>query len=147
MSRRYSMTHTNARAVTLTEFGFALIRQARISCVAPPTEMEFRISTSSRRMDGNCSTQPLPHVQTPHHSEPQDHDVEWYEQSSRPDLGSYLRLNYWWKNYDLYFNLKWMSNVHASAHRHTKERGEYTNIPSMRKNYSYASISSDRSQQ
>jgi hypothetical protein len=40
MSRRYRVTHTNARAVTLADFGFALILP-RNSHAAPPIEDEF----------------------------------------------------------------------------------------------------------
>jgi len=40
-----------------------------------------------------------------------------------------------------------MSNAHASAHRHTKESGEYPNIIAMRRNYSHAFKTSDRYQQ
>ena len=42
MSQRYGVTHTNARAVTLADFGFALI-PARNSHVAPPIEMNFHL--------------------------------------------------------------------------------------------------------
>ena len=43
MSRRYS----NARAVSLADYGFALI-PARNKCAAPPTEMNFHLLTSVR---------------------------------------------------------------------------------------------------
>ena len=42
------MTHTNANAVSLAEFRFALI-SARILCAAPPTEMNFHLLTSYAR--------------------------------------------------------------------------------------------------
>ena len=48
MSRRYRVTHTNARAVTLADFQFALILP-RNSHAAPPTEDEFHLLASYGR--------------------------------------------------------------------------------------------------
>ena len=42
MSRRYGITHTHARAVSLADFGFALI-PARKSHAAPLSEMNFHL--------------------------------------------------------------------------------------------------------
>ena len=74
MSRRYRMTHTNARAVTLAEFGFALI-PARILCVASPTEMEFSRPRVVRKVVQKAMK--LPHVPIWHQSFPQHPTIKW----------------------------------------------------------------------
>ena len=81
MSRRYRVTHTNARAVTLAEFRFALIL-ASSSCVASPEEMEFLCPRVVQKVIQKAIK--LPHVPTWHQSFLQHPTIEWYKRSERP---------------------------------------------------------------
>jgi hypothetical protein len=73
MSRRYGVTHSNARAVSLADFGFALI-PARNSHAAPPTEDECSPTRLVRTAIPSSSR--VPHVPPWHQSFPQHTTVE-----------------------------------------------------------------------